>query len=240
MVRASAGAGIQFWRLRPPLHQKPFRGASGRPGECQSQEQSELPDTSFDEIPSFAGFIHQGEKPALLEKARDFIKRRFAGVDFGKLGPVGFSKKSGNEKTLVSFGSKAGETEIFKKDDSGLLKKFTDKFKTSLGPEAEALVAEDNAEIREARQRLREAEKPKNEPEGLSAQREKAAQEVEDLRTRLEQVKAQINVLQDRAGSNLESKTELQRLQQLKKELSNRPGKPKKTDFGSSETGEKP
>ena len=62
-----------------------------------------------------------------------------------------------------------------------------------------------------------EAEKQQNEPEGLSAQREKAAQEVQDLRTRLERVQAQINALQDRAGSNLESKTELQRLQQLKK-----------------------
>ena len=61
MVLASVGPGIQFWQLRPQRHQKPFRGASGRPGVCQSREQRGC-QTSFDEIPSFAGFIHQGDK----------------------------------------------------------------------------------------------------------------------------------------------------------------------------------
>ena len=51
----------------------------------------------------------------LLEKARNFIKGGSPEIDFGKLGPVGFNKKSGNEKTLVSFGSKGGETEFSKK-----------------------------------------------------------------------------------------------------------------------------
>ncbi len=49
-------------------------------------------------------------------------------MDFGKIGPIGFGKKSGNETTIVSFGSKGGETDIFKKDRTGLLKKLTDKF----------------------------------------------------------------------------------------------------------------
>ena len=84
------------------------------------------------------------------------------------------------------------------------------------------MIAEDNAEIRETWQRLREAEKQQNEPEGLSAQRGKAAQEVQDLRTRLERVQAQINAHQDRAGSNLEIKPELQ-TSTAEKELSNRP-----------------
>ena len=72
-------------------------------------------------------------------------------MDFAKLGPNGFSKKPENETTIVSFGSKGGETEIFRKDGDGLLKTFTDKFKTSLGPEAESLIANDNEEIRETR-----------------------------------------------------------------------------------------
>ena len=125
-------------------------------------------------------------------------------------------------KHLSHLVQKVGRLKFSKKDDSGLLKKFTDKFKTSLGPEGEALIAEDNAEIRETWQRLREAEKQQNEPEGISTQREKAAQEVQDLRTRLERVQAQINALQDRAGSNLEIKPELQ-TSATEKELSNRP-----------------
>ena len=108
------------------------------------------------------------EKPAMLERAKKFIKRKFPRVNFGKLGPIGFSKKSGNETTIVSFGSKGGETEIFEKDDSGLFKKFTDKFKTALGPEAKSLIAQEKEEIGETRQSLREAEKQLQEAEKLS------------------------------------------------------------------------
>ena len=122
----------------------------------------------------------------ILKDARAFIKRRFPRVDFGKLGPIGFSKKPGNDTTIVSFGTRGGETEIFRKDGKGLLQKFKDKFKTSLGPEAESLIAQDNDEIRENRQRLREAEKQLKEAKKLASEREKAAQEVQDLRTRID------------------------------------------------------
>ena len=68
-------------------------------------------------------------------------------------------KKPGNEDTIVRFGPKGGETEIFKKDGSGLLKSFTDRFKQALGPRTEDPLAEENKEIREEKQRLKEAEK---------------------------------------------------------------------------------
>ena len=184
-------------------------------------EQSGLPDTSFDEdIPLLGSFIHQDDKPALLERARDFIKRNFPRVDFGKLGPIGFSKKPGNDTTIVSFGPRGGETEIFRKDGKVLLqKKFTNKFKTSLGPEAESLIAQDNDEIRENRQRLREAEKELRDAEKLASEREKAAQEVRDLRIRLERTQAQIDAKTQEQGTNVESESEMRRLQQLKKNL---------------------
>ena len=175
-------------------------------------EQSELPETLFDEIPSLGGFIHEDDKPALVERAKEFIKKRFPRVDFGKLGSINFSKKPGNE-TIVSFGTKGGETDIFRKDGKGLLKKFTDKFKTALGPEAESLIAQDNEEIREHRQRLREAEKQLRDAEKLASEREKATQEVQDLRTRIDRTQASI----DQLGSNVENESELRRLQQLKK-----------------------
>ena len=97
----------------------------------------------------WVALLIKSDKPAILERARDFIKKRFPRVDFGKLGPIGFGKKPGNENTIVSYGTRGGETEIFRKDGKDLLKKFKDKFKTSLGPDAESLIAQDNQEIRE-------------------------------------------------------------------------------------------
>ena len=67
------------------------------------------------EIPLLGGFIHQDDKPVLFERARAFIKNKFPKIDFRKLGPIGFSKKPGNETTIVSFGTKGGETDIFGK-----------------------------------------------------------------------------------------------------------------------------
>ena len=202
--------------FQPGTASTPYHGGEQHEMQTMQHEQSGLPETSFDEnLPLLGGFIHQDDKPALLERARDFIKTKFPRVDFGKLGPIGFSKRPGNETTIVSFGTKGGETDIFRKDGKGLLKKFTDKFKTSLGPEAESLIAQDNEEIRENRQRLREAEKQRKEAEKLASEREKAAEEVQDLRTRIDRTQASI----DQLGSNVENESELRRLQQLKKKI---------------------
>ena len=46
------------------------------------------------------------------------IRRKFPKVNFGKLDPIGFSKK-GDETKKVSFGPKGGESDICKKGDSG-------------------------------------------------------------------------------------------------------------------------
>ena len=198
--------------LQPPgASSTPYHGGEQHEMQMMQHEQSRLPETSFDEdIPLLGSFIHQDDKPALLERARDFIKRRFPKVDFGKLGPIGFSKKPNNDTTIVSFGTRGGETEIFRKDGKGLLKKFKDKFKTSLGPEAESLIAQDNDEIRENRQRLREAEKELRDAEKLASEREKATQEVQDLRIRIERTQAKI----DQLGSNVENESELREQQQ--------------------------
>lgn len=85
------------------------------------------------EPPLFGGLVHQNDRPALIERAKDFIKGKFLRVDFGRLDPIGFGKKPENEYTIVSFGPKDGETTIFKKDGSGLLEAFTTTSKTRLG-----------------------------------------------------------------------------------------------------------
>ena len=135
-------------------------------------------------------------------------------MDFGKLGPIGFSKKPGNETTIVSFGTRGGETEIFEKDGKSLLKKFTEKFKTSLGPESESLIAQEKEEKREYEKQLRDAEK-------LASEKQKATQKVQNMRTRIEKTKAKIVTIQEEQGTNVESEIELRRQQQLKKNLEN-------------------
>ena len=73
---------------------------------------------------------------------------------------------------------------------------------------------------------MREAEIQLKEAEKLSSEREKALQEVKDLRARLDQTQAKIDALHDEQGSTVESELELRRLQRLRKNL--------KTDFDNA------
>lgn len=51
----------------------------------------------------------------------------------------------------------------------------------------------------------------------FSTERENAAKELQNLRTKLERTQASIDALQEEHGSNLQSEAELRRLRQLKK-----------------------
>ena len=141
--------------------------------QTMHHEKGGLPDTSYDEISSLGSFVHEDDKPGAVERVKKYIEKTFPKVNFAKLGPVGFSKKGGNETTIVSLGTRGGETEIFKKDGRVLLKRFTEKFKIALGPNAESLIGQENEEIEETKQSLREAEKQLQEAEKLSSEREK-------------------------------------------------------------------
>ena len=79
------------------------------------------------------------------------------------------------------------------------------------------MIAQDNEEIRNDRKRLREAEKQLRDAEKLASEREKAAQEVQNLRTKIGKTQENIEKIQEEQGTNLESESELRRLQQLKK-----------------------
>ncbi|KAJ7328602.1 hypothetical protein OS493_023871 [Desmophyllum pertusum] len=204
--------------FQPGTASTPYHEGEQIPMQTFRHEQSGLP--SFDEeIPLLGAFTHQDDKPAFLEKAKNFIKARFPRVDFAKLGPIGFGKKIGNEDTIVSFGPNGGETEIFFKDNSALLKKYTDSKKAALGPRAKDIIAEGEDSIREQRQRVIEAAQQLKDAEKTAAEKEKTAQEVRNLRNRLEQTDARLDAIQDEHGSNVESEAELRRLQQLKKNL---------------------
>ena len=205
---------IHFW---PGSESTPGPSGEEIPIQTMEHEKSGLPDTSNVETPSLEGSTHQDDKEAMLERAKTFIKNLFPKADLAKLGPVGFGKKSGNVGKVVLLGSRGGETKIFRDNGSGLLKSFTYKFRKSLGPEAESVIAQDNDKIRETRQSLREAESQLKETEKLSSESEKALQEVKDLRTKLDQTQARIDALHDEQGSTVESESELRRLRQRRK-----------------------
>ena len=58
--------------------------------------------------------------------------------------------------------------------------------------------------------------------EKLASLRQTAANQVQKLRSRIEETQAKIEALEEEHGSNLESQTEIDRLKQLKKKSSNR------------------
>ena len=95
------------------------------------------------------------------------------------------------------------------------------EIRRELGPMAQEVIERDNEEIRNDRQKLREAEKQLRDAEKLASERQKATQEVQNLRTRIERTQAQIDTIHEEQGTNLESESELQRLQRLKKNLEN-------------------
>ena len=138
------------------------------------------------DIPLLTEFMSADERKTYIEKGINFIKDKFKKVDFKKLGPVSFGKKPENKDELVCYGPQEGEDRIFKKDGSGLLKSFTDKFKNALGPSSEELLAEENQEVREQRKRLKKEEKKLKEAEKLAVQKEKLEDEAQYLRKRIE------------------------------------------------------
>jgi len=192
-------------------------------------EQSGLPDTSYaetsfmgEDTPLLGDFIHTDDKPAMLERAKEKIRRWFPKVDFKKLGPIGFSKKA-NESEIVSFGPRGeggGVSPKFSRlATKGYKKTFTDAKKAALGPRAEDIIAEDRDTIREMKQREKEAEIQLQQAETLASQREEEKKEVEVLRRKMEQTDAQIDAIQENQGSKLESEAELRRLKEVKRTI---------------------
>jgi len=135
--------------FQPGTASTPYHGGEEMEMQTRQHEKSGGPATSYDEnIPLLGDWLIPEEKQSRLDRAKDFISKRFPRVDFGKLGPIGFSKK-GNEIEIVSFGPKGGKSKIFKSDASGFLKSFTDKFSEALGSGAEEIIAEDRETIQE-------------------------------------------------------------------------------------------
>jgi len=119
------------------------RGVEQYEMQTMPHEQSGLPDISYAEVPLLVDFLNPEEKQNIVGRTIDFIKNRFPKADLKKIGPISFGKKTAALGEIVLLRPKGGKTPIFKKDGSGFLKSFTDKFSKSLGPSAEQIMAED-------------------------------------------------------------------------------------------------
>ena len=203
-------------RFNPGASSTPYHGGEQHPMKTMTHEQSGLPDESYLEAPLLGDFSSDVDRQKRVDRAVNFIKKFRPQANFKALGPIGFSKK-GAQADIVSFGPKGGETQIFKKDGSRLLKSFTDKFSKQLGPSAEDILGEDNNTLREQRQRLLEAEEQEKRANVLVAEKEKKEQEVQNLGQKLERTQARLDGLQGEHGSNIEIETEINRLKQLEK-----------------------
>ena len=176
-----------------------------------------------DEVPLLEDFLNDDQEKAIDETNR-LIQDKFPQVDFSRIDPIGFGKKPENRGEIVTFGrgkgGKYGETRILKKDGSGLLKAFTDKFKKALGPRAEEVIAQDNQDIREDRQKVTAGEqdlREKEQQQNTLVQR--SADNIQNLQRRLEQTQAKIADLEKEPYITLSQQNEIDRLKQLERNL---------------------
>ena len=186
--------------------------------EMQPMEKSGLPDTSYEETPLLGA-------QAQAQRSWDALTRFFPDASSIDL-EANYSKTGHLQVKMAGFGKKAYE--LFTKDRSGgqqLNPKLTKEIKQSLGRRAEQIIEEDRNTAAQQRQRLEEAEKQLGEADKITAEREKEAQEIQDLEEQLKKTQAKIDTRQEEQGSNLESEVELRRLKQLKKKSTNRTSK---------------
>ena len=195
---------------------------SGEAIELATMNLDEVGVTSV-EVPLLEDFLNDDQEKAIDETNR-LIQDKFPQVDFSRIDPIGFGKKPENRGEIVTFGrgkgGKYGETRILKKDGSGLLKAFTDKFKKALGPRAEEVIAQDNQDIREDRQKVKAGEqdlREKEQQQNTLVQR--SADNIQNLQRRLEQTQAKIADLEKEPYITLSQQNEIDRLKQLERNL---------------------
>ena len=184
--------------------------------QMMQNEQSGLPETSFDENIPLLG----GRTQSLKERAWGALKGLFPESSSTSL-EASYSLKGRLQVKMAGAGKKLYDLFTTKRGtgEQQLNPNLSKEIRRELGPMAREVVERDNEEIRNERKKLREAEKQRKEDQKLASEREKAAQEVQNLRNKNERVQAQIDANTQEHGTTIESESELRRLQQLKKNL---------------------
>ena len=188
----------------------PYHGGEQHEMQTMQHEQSGLPDTSYEGTPLL------GSAQSVKERAWRVLKGVFPESSSTSL-EASYSLKGRLQVKMAGAGKKLYDLFTTKRGtgEQQLNPNLTKEIRRELGRMAREFAERDNEEIRNARQRLKEAEKQSKEAEKINLEKEKAAQEVQDLRIRIERTQAKI----DQHGSNIENESELRGLQQLKKNL---------------------
>jgi len=190
----------------------PYHGGKQTEMRSMMDEQSGLPNTSYEETPLLGA---EGDQ----ERSWDSLTKVFPNASAINLETE--YRKGELNVIMKGFGKKLYK--LFTKDKSTgrtrLNPQLSREIKDSLGPMAQEVIDKDNEAIRTARQNLKDAEKQLKEAEKLAAEREKALQKLQELRQRIERNQTKIDAFHDEYGSNVESEAELRRLKQLQKNL---------------------
>lgn len=99
--------------FQPGAASTPYHSGKEIQMQTRQHEQTWLPETSYEETPLLTEFKHQEDKPAMLERAKEFI-RRFPRVNFKKLWPISFSKKGAKNFQADGKGPQKFHRQIFK------------------------------------------------------------------------------------------------------------------------------
>ena len=152
-----------------------------------------------------------------INETKVFLKGRFPAIKFNELGPIKLGTTDKYLNRLVVAGPKGGETPIFKVGGKGFMKEFLTSKQLALGPQAEVIIAQQNAEIRTFREQLHAAKaRVENfEMEDLWLKRKK--DELQALEDKITKVEARVEQLEnddddeDSTTPLLDRKRELER-----------------------------
>ena len=87
----------------------------------------------------YESFIHESDKPSMLDRAREIIKRKFPKVDFTKMGPIGFSKKKVEMKPALFHLAKTAVSLQFSNKMGDFLNHLQIRLKTLLAQKLKML-----------------------------------------------------------------------------------------------------
>ena len=200
---------------------QPFQpGASSTPyheGEVHEMANMGEEGDGISPLPDYYDFVFTEDKETLVNRFKEFIKRRTPKVDFRRI-VIGLGKKSTNKGKAVAFGPRGGETPIFKQDGN-FTASFLKQYSGALGPNAEEIIAEDNTALRDTKQRVTEAQQLEAR---LNTQAEKQKQEVQERQraeTQLEQINQRIAKMEKEGGTEMEMQMETDRLKRERDKL---------------------
>ena len=195
--------------FQPTASSTPYHGGEEHEMANMGPEQSGLGDT-VPLLPKYDDFVYTEDKATLVQRFKEFIKKRAPRVDFRRI-VVGLGKKQANQGKAVALGPKGGETVIFKQDGT-FTAAFSKQYSGALGPSAEEILAEDNTALRDTRQRVKDAQQLEASLNAQAKKQQQATQERERLETQLEQINQRINNMEQEGGTLMERQMETDRL----------------------------